>query len=66
MSINGRMTHCEVPFLAGQRNAASGNAGLWLFVLGSVEVALCWPVADIDGAGLFFFDLWGEIEAIAL
>jgi hypothetical protein len=27
MSTRGRMTHCEVAFLAGQKNATSGNAG---------------------------------------
>ena len=34
MRMTGRIIHCEVAFLAGQKKAASGNAGSGLLVLG--------------------------------
>lgn len=36
IKVNGRMTHCEVDFLAGHKNAASGKAGFRALVSGFV------------------------------
>lgn len=35
----GMMIHCDVLFLAGQKKAARGKVGIWLFVFGSMTVA---------------------------
>ena len=54
------MAHCEVAFLAGQRKAAKGNAGLWLLVFGSVSTAFCCAFAEGEEAVFFFLYLYGE------
>ena len=43
------MTHCDVFFLAGQKNATNGNAGL------------CAP-AFFSGLASSFLEIWGELS----
>ena len=45
ISANGKITHCEVFFLAGQKNATKGNAGLWATALESDDAISLLEVA---------------------
>ena len=58
------MTHWEVAFLAGQKKAANGKAGLWLCVLGSTTTALSRTAADVVvGVFCFLRALWADCVA---
>ncbi len=64
MRTKGRITHCEVFFLAGQRNATKGNAGLCVSDPESDKAISLLVV----GGGSFFFllALYGGAEAAIL
>ena len=66
MSTTGSMTHCDVLFLAGQKNATNGKAGVWAEVFNSGrETSL--PVFVVwEGSFFFFLDLCGIPEVAIL
>lgn len=64
MRTKGRITHCEVFFLAGQKNATKGNAGLWAPAFESGEAISLLVVGGIDF--FTFLPLYGEAEAAIL
>lgn len=58
MSTKGSITHCDVFFFAGQKNATNGNAGLWELAFESGSAISLLVVA---GGGFFFLrDLLDE------
>ena len=65
MSTTGSMTHCDVLFLAGQKNATKGKAGVWAeaFEWGRETSLLEFMVWE--GSFLFFLDLCG-IPGVAI
>ena len=61
------MIHCEVGVFAGQRKAARGKAGRWLFVFGSRSAALSRVNAEAVEVFCFLRVLWGvDVGAIDL
>jgi len=60
MSTNGRMTHCDVFFLAGQKKATRGKAGLSAPVFDSAKGTSLLIVVDGRGALFFLFGLLME------
>lgn len=61
MRAKGRITHCEVFFLAGQKNATKGKAGL---CAPAVESDKAISLLVVAGVGFFFlFALFGVVEA---
>lgn len=54
MSASGRITHCEVFVLAGQKKATKGKAGLWALAFRSGKAISL--LADGD-CGVFFLFL---------
>ena len=58
MRIKGKITHCEVFFLAGQKNATNGKAGLCAPAFEAISLLV------VGGDDFFFFlDLYGEARA---
>lgn len=57
---NGKTTHCEVFFLAGQKNATNGNAGLWEPAFLSDLASSLLDVVEGGSPFFFFLALYGE------
>ena len=59
MSTKGSMTHWDVLFLAGQKNATNGKAGVWAVVLDSGRETSLLVFVVWEGSFFFFHDLCG-------
>ena len=59
MSTTGSMTHCDALFLAGQRNATNGKAGVWAETFDSSRETSLLVFVVWEGSFFFFLDLWG-------
>ena len=65
MSTTGSMTHCDVLFLAGQKNATNGKAGVWAEAVESGRETSLLEFMVWEGSFLFFLDLCG-IPGVAI
>ena len=65
MSTTGSMTHCDVLFLAGQKNATNGKAGVWAEAFESGRETSLLEFMVWEGSFLFFLDLCG-IPGVAI
>ena len=59
MSTTGSMTHCDVLFLAGQKNATKGKAGVCAEALESGRETPLLVFVVREGSFFFFLDLCG-------
>lgn len=59
MSTTGSMTHCDVLFLAGQKYATNGKAGVWAEAFESGRETSLLELMVWEGFFFFFLDLCG-------
>ena len=62
MRTKGSMTHCDVLFLAGQKNATNGKAGVWAAAFDSGRETSLLVFMVWVGSFFFFLDLCGIPE----